>query len=79
MFLDSGDRIRAEIGRLIGDTSGAERDGKQMRSDCADPEPLTEVTLDFTLGEHVLRVHRVRVDYSGFLHEVIQGSSRLTR
>lgn len=44
---------------LYGDTSGAERDGKQMRSDHAGPEVLTEVVLDFSLGERLYRVRRV--------------------
>ncbi len=43
---------------LYGDTSGDERKGKQMRSDLADPECLTEVTLDFSLGTELYRVTR---------------------
>lgn len=43
---------------LYGDTSGAERDGKQMRSDNADPSLLTEVTFDFSLGSDLYRVTR---------------------
>jgi len=43
---------------LYGDTSGALRDGKQMRSDHADPEVLTGVTFDFAIGSEVYRVKR---------------------
>ncbi len=43
---------------LYDDTSGAERDARQMRSDHADPATVTEVTLDFTLGTDVYRVMR---------------------
>lgn len=43
---------------LYGDTSGAERDGKKMRSDNADPSLLTEVTFDFSLGGETYRVRR---------------------
>jgi len=43
---------------LYGKTSGKERDGKQMRSDFADPDEPTEVTLDFSLGEKCYRVWR---------------------
>jgi exonuclease SbcC len=43
---------------LYGDTSGAERDGKKMRSDNADPSLLTEVTFDFSLGGETYRVSR---------------------
>lgn len=43
---------------LYGDTSGAEREGRQMRSDHADPSVLTEVTLDFSLGAESFRVTR---------------------
>jgi len=43
---------------LYGKTSGKERDGKQMRSDFADPDEPTEVTLDFSLGKKCYRVWR---------------------
>jgi len=43
---------------LFGDTSGAERSGKQMRSDYADPATPTEVTLDFSVGPERYRVQR---------------------
>ncbi len=43
---------------LYGDTSGAERDGKQMRSDNADPSLLTEVTFEFSRGSEAYRVTR---------------------
>lgn len=44
---------------LYGDTSGAYRDGKSMRSDHADPTAATEVTFDFTVGAEAYRVQRV--------------------
>jgi exonuclease SbcC len=44
---------------LFGNTSGGERDGKQMRSDFAEPETATEVTFDFALGARRFRVTRV--------------------
>ncbi len=44
---------------LFGKTSGAERDGRQMRSDYVEPSLATEVTLDFALGAEVYRVRRV--------------------
>lgn len=43
---------------LYGDTSGDEREGKQMRSDQAGPGDLTEVTFDFQLGDQHYRVNR---------------------
>ncbi|MCS6806927.1 MAG: SMC family ATPase [Acidobacteriota bacterium] len=43
---------------LYGETSGAERNPKQMRSDHADPSCLTEVTFDFSLGRELYRVYR---------------------
>ena len=43
---------------LYGKTSGKERDGRQMRSDFADPDDPTEVTLDFSLGDKYYRVWR---------------------
>jgi exonuclease SbcC len=43
---------------LYGDTSGAERDGKSMRSDLAPLEVQTEVELDFRLGGESYRIHR---------------------
>jgi DNA repair protein SbcC/Rad50 len=43
---------------LYGDTSGGDRDGRGMRSDHADPETLTEVSLDFALGAERYRVSR---------------------
>lgn len=44
---------------LFGRTSGAERDGRQMRSDYVEPSVATEVTFDFALGAEVYRVRRV--------------------
>ena len=44
---------------LFGDSSGGERDGRQMRSHHADAETRTEVRFDFELGGHQYRVHRV--------------------
>ncbi|HET6521657.1 MAG TPA: SMC family ATPase, partial [Geminicoccaceae bacterium] len=43
---------------LYGETSGGERDGRQMRSDHATPEAPTEVVFDFALGECAYRVER---------------------
>lgn len=43
---------------LYGKTTGAERDAAQMRCDQADPKTLTEVTLDFSLGDKQYRVSR---------------------
>ncbi len=43
---------------LYGDTSGALRDGKQMRSDHADPEVVTDVIFDFAIGPDVYRIKR---------------------
>lgn len=43
---------------LYGDTSGAERDGKQMRSGHADLSTATEITFDFAIGPEVYRVRR---------------------
>jgi exonuclease SbcC len=44
---------------LYGATTGADRDATQMRCDSAEPALLTEVTLDFSLGENSYRVRRV--------------------
>jgi exonuclease SbcC len=43
---------------LYGQTTGAERDASQMRCDQADPKTLTEVTLDFSLGDKKYRIKR---------------------
>lgn len=43
---------------LFGKTSGAERDGRQMRSDYVDPAVGTEVIFDFALGDEVYRIRR---------------------
>ncbi len=43
---------------LYGDTSGAERDGKQMRSDHADGSMPTEVVYEFSVGEGIYRIIR---------------------
>lgn len=43
---------------LYGDTSGAQRDGKQMRSDHAGLSVSTEIIFDFTVGSDVYRVKR---------------------
>lgn len=43
---------------LYGDTSGAERSGKSMRSHHAGMDQLTEVTFEFALKEDKYRVHR---------------------
>ncbi|WP_049721762.1 AAA family ATPase [Gilvimarinus polysaccharolyticus] len=44
---------------LYGQTTGAERDATQMRCDHADASVLTEVILDFALGEAHYRIRRV--------------------
>ncbi|MGF7185445.1 exonuclease SbcC [Desulfitispora alkaliphila] len=44
---------------LYGDTSGAERDGRQMRSQYADASVTTEVEFEFQLGEHIFCVKRL--------------------
>jgi exonuclease SbcC len=43
---------------LFGESSGAERDGKQLRSDFADENLPTEVSLDFQHGEKSYRITR---------------------
>jgi exonuclease SbcC len=43
---------------LYGETSGGERDARQMRSDFADPGTPTAATFDFALGGEVYRVTR---------------------
>lgn len=44
---------------LYGQTTGAERDPAQMRCDHADPSVLTEVVLNFKLGETGYRIRRI--------------------
>ena len=44
---------------LFGDSSGGERDGRQMRSHHADSDTLTAVSFDFALGSDRYRVRRV--------------------
>ncbi len=43
---------------LYGETSGDDRKPERMRSDHADPETPTEVTLEFELGSKAYRVVR---------------------
>src|SRR5210317_740325 len=43
---------------LYGVATGADRDAKGFRSDFADPTEITEVTLDFSIGERVFRIVR---------------------
>lgn len=43
---------------LFGDSSGGEREARQMRSHHADVDTLTEVSFDFSLGEKRYRVRR---------------------
>ena len=44
---------------LYGQTTGAEREPTQMRCDHADSSLLTEVTLEFSLGDKSYRIRRV--------------------
>ena len=44
---------------LYGQTTGAEREASQMRCHYADPALLSEVTLEFSLGEKQYRIRRV--------------------
>lgn len=44
---------------LFGDSSGGERQAPQMRSHHADPATLTEVSMEFTLGQERYRVMRI--------------------
>ncbi len=44
---------------LYGETTGNEREAKQMRSDHADAETLTEVTLEFELAKTRYRIKRI--------------------
>ena len=44
---------------LYGETTGNEREAKQMRCDQADPALLTEVTLEFALASGVYRIVRI--------------------
>ncbi len=43
---------------LYGESSGALRDGRQMRSDYADLSAATELTFDFSVGAEVYRITR---------------------
>lgn len=43
---------------LYGDTSGAEREGRQMRSDYADLSVITAITFDFAVGAEIYRIKR---------------------
>jgi exonuclease SbcC len=44
---------------LFGDSSGGEREGREMRSHHADHDTLTEVCFDFELGDKRYRVRRI--------------------
>lgn len=44
---------------LFGESSGGERKASEMRSHHAPPSTLTEVSLEFALGDATFRVHRV--------------------
>lgn len=44
---------------FFGDASGAQRDGKSMRSDHADGAMITEVIFDFAIGEACYQVKRI--------------------
>jgi exonuclease SbcC len=43
---------------LYGVATGEDRDAKGFRSDFADPTEITEVTLDFAIGERIFRIVR---------------------
>src|SRR5262245_37852146 len=43
---------------LFGETSGAERDARKIRSDAAAPDVATRVVFDFALGDTCYRVER---------------------
>lgn len=43
---------------LFGETSGGEREAKELRSDLADPQTVTRLEFDFTYGDRLLRVKR---------------------
>jgi DNA repair protein SbcC/Rad50 len=43
---------------LYGESSGNERSGESLRSDYASPDLLTEVELDFRVGEQAFRIRR---------------------
>ena len=43
---------------LYGVATGEDRDAKDFRSDFADPKEITEVTLDFSIGERLFRIVR---------------------
>lgn len=44
---------------LYGQTTGAERTASQMRCDHAKPDVLTQVCLDFSIGDKVYRIKRI--------------------
>ncbi|MBB6217675.1 exonuclease SbcC [Anaerosolibacter carboniphilus] len=44
---------------LYGDTSGAERNGKNMRSHHAKPDQMTEVTFEFEIRGEFYRIYRI--------------------
>lgn len=44
---------------LYGETTGNEREAKQMRCDQAEPAIMTEVTLEFQLGSSIYRITRI--------------------
>lgn len=58
---------------LYGSTTGEERTGRQMRSDLAQPQTMTEVFLDFSLGREQYRVHRIPE------HEVVRRNKTVTQ
>ena len=51
--------LDAMVFALYGDSSGKEREARQMRSHHAGDDTLTEVIFDFALGERAYRVRRV--------------------
>jgi exonuclease SbcC len=58
---------------LYGSTTGEERTGRQMRSDLAQPQTMTEVFLDFSLGREQYRIHRIPE------HEVVRRNKTVTQ
>lgn len=58
---------------LYGTTTAEERSGRQMRCDLSAPNLVTEVHLDFSVGEESYRIHRVPE------HEVLKKNKMVTQ